>query len=146
MDTVAVTIHRCRMLSPTTLLLLLGVFCAAVARADPYQPGTPGGKWTDEQAQIIRDKLHYLWMDGNDNKMVKKFMNKNSIANTKGEIAEYNHLVYDPYRRLETVDCAYYGLCQTYWSGKRWGNMAFTPPKAIRYSAPLCDSAPFPII
>ena len=108
------------------LLLILGTVSAT------YQPGTPGGKWSDEQAEIIRDKLHYLWQDSNPNKFVRKFVNKNSIDNKNGDIVENNHWVYDPYRRLETVDCAYYGLCQSYWSGKRWGNMAFTPPKALR--------------
>ena len=84
----------------------------------------------------------------------------------KKQPAMYNDWVYDPTKRLDTVDCGYYGLCRylynvimfskcpkcviqlhlymqelygfnvfrSYWSGKRFGNMAFSPPKAIRYT------------
>ena len=114
------------------MIFLALLFILGVVSADTYVPGTPGGKWTDEQAQIIRDKLHYLWFEGNPNKIVKTFMNKNSEDNKNGETVANNHWVYDPSRRLENVDCDYYGLCMTYWRGKRWGHLAFTPPKAIR--------------
>ena len=111
------------------LLLLSSVVTLSVcnvAHSDPYVPGTPGVKWTEKQAEVIRDKLIYLW----DNKLdlVVQFDFNNTAAP-----ASHTDYLYDPQRILSTVDCDWkYSLCAGYWSKKRIRNIAFGEPKAIR--------------
>ena len=116
------------------LLLLSAVVTLAlcnVAHSDPYVPGTPGVKWTEKQAEVIREKLIHLW----DNKLdiVKKF----DFNNTDAQPSNTSYL-YDPERKLSTVDCDWNEmLCRAYWDSqkedsKRIRNIAFSEPKAIR--------------
>ena len=49
------------------------------------QPGTPGGPWTEDQAEVIQQKLIFLWQ--NQISFSKKFCNKNSVDNKKNEVA-----------------------------------------------------------
>ena len=103
------------------MLTLFGVVIST-----QYVPGTPGINWTEKQAEIIRNKLHYLW----DNKIdiVKKFDFTSDDA-----VSSHTKYVYDPYRRLSTVDCDLKEmLCRVYWGEKRTTNIAFSEPKAIR--------------
>ena len=91
-----------------------------------YVPGTPGINWTEKQAEIIRNKLHYLW----DNKLdvIKKF----DFNNAEAPISHTKYL-YDPDRRLSTVDCDWNEmLCRVYWSDKRIRDIAFSETKAVR--------------
>ena len=98
------------MLFALILLLFLGL--ASGAR---YEPGNPGGPWTEDEAVAIRDKLHYLWEESNRNTFSRRFANMNSEdwkKSKKKQPAMYNDWVYDPTKRLDTVDCGYYGLCR----------------------------------
>ena len=62
----------------------------------PYQPGTPGIKWTEDQAMIIRSKILYLWQNWKNT--VKDFdFGTNTATNT-----DY---VYDKDELLSTKDC-----------------------------------------
>ena len=62
----------------------------------PYQPGTPGIKWTEDQAMIIRSKILYLWQNWKNT--VKDFdFGTNTATNT-----DY---VYDKDKLLSTKDC-----------------------------------------
>ena len=55
-------IYKMKVLVCASLLfLLLNNECHGA----PYQPGDKGGRWTDDQAEIIRDKLLYLWANSN---------------------------------------------------------------------------------
>ena len=107
------------------------VVCNSVAHSDPYVPGTPGIEWTEKQAEVIRDKLIHLL----DNKLdiVKNFDFNNTDAP-----ASYTDYLYDPERKLSTVDCdTNEMLCKAYWNSKnkeskRIRNIAFSEPKAIR--------------
>ena len=100
------------------IFLLVGAL-----RAD-YVPGTPGGDWTEDQAAIIRDKFIEIWQ--NEQLYSQEF--DNNRTNPK-----FSDWLYDPTLRLSTVDCNWKEkLCQSYWTGKRSGNLAFGPEKAIR--------------
>ena len=92
----------------------------------PYEYGTQPEPWSEEQATIIKAKLNHLW----DNRLsiAKEF----DFNNTNAPTSNTDYL-YDPQRRLSTVDCdSKQALCRTYWSGKRLGNIAFSEPKAVR--------------
>ena len=101
----------------------------AFAKADDvrsYVPGTPGITWTEDQADIIKDKLNYFW----DNRLT--IATDFDFNNTDAPSSNTDYL-YDPERRLSTVDCDWNeDLYQTYWSGKRLENIAFGPAKAVR--------------
>ena len=102
-----------------------------VVHSDTYVPGEPGVKWTEEQAGVIRDKLNYLW----DNKID---IARNFDFNNTDASASNTTYLYDPERKLSTVDCDSNGmLCRVYWSSKkddsrRIRDIAFSEPKAIR--------------
>ena len=71
--------------------------------------------FAEDEAVAIRDKLHYLWEESNRNTFSRRFANMNSEdwkKSTKKQPAMYNDWVYDPTKRLDTVDCGYYGLCR----------------------------------
>ena len=119
----------------------------------PYQPGDKGGKWTDAQAEIIRDKLLYLWANSNRyiNRLIEiKYEDKGGkLIETRnsGAQSNYTDYYYDPVipgvfknGRLSTVDCINpnESLCRGYWSGKRMSNLQFTEPKAIRLAFHDC--------
>ena len=99
---------------------ILGNFWRAISALDPvftqknnnqiistlgqYQPGTPGIKWTEDQASIIRSKILYLWK--NWKKTAKDFDFGNpGQQEPKGTNTEY---VYDPERKLSTKVCSIY--------------------------------------
>ena len=119
----------------------------------PYQPGDKGGKWTDAQAEIIRDKLLYLW--ANSNRYINRLIEirfddiggKLKETRNSGAQSNYTDYYYDPVipgvfknGRLSTVDCINpnESLCRGYWSGKRMSNLQFTEPKAIRLAFHDC--------
>ena len=96
-----------------------------VINSDVYVPGTPGARWTEEYAEVIRDKLFYLW----DNKA--EIIHQFDFNNTEAPVSHTKY-VYDPSRRLSTVDCNWnQPLCQVYWRWKRFRNIAFSEAKAI---------------
>jgi hypothetical protein len=95
-------------------------------------PGAPGAKWTEGQAEIIQEKLYRLW---------KTSWNIQKDFDFQNEDAADTDYVYDPNRRLSTLDCEIRGddMCSQSWtSGKRENNMAFKEPKAIRLAFHDC--------
>lgn len=72
----------CKMIRVVTLFLSLLPLSLAV-----YQPGTPGIAWTEEQADIIKDKLLQLW------RKPGRYKNDFDVANPDAKYASY---VYDP--------------------------------------------------
>ena len=95
-------------------------------------PGTPGVKWTEAQAKIIQEKLYRLW------KTSWGTLQDFDFNNTDATDTDY---MYDPNRRLSTLDCEIRGddMCsQSWFSGKRESNMAFKEPKAIRLAFHDC--------
>ena len=103
-----------------------------VAHSDPYVPGNPGVEWSEKQAEVIREKLIHLW----DNKL--DLVNEFDFNNTNAPASCTDYL-YDPERKLSTVDCDWNQmLCKVYWNSKnsknskRIKNIAFSEPKAIR--------------
>ena len=102
----------------------------AFVKAKKYKPGTPGIRWTEYQAKVIAAKLHHLWDNRLDIAYVFDFNNTNSPSSN----TDY---LYDPDRRLSTVDCNWNEqICRTYWQNKKSGNrldaLAFGPSKAVR--------------
>ena len=137
-------IYKMNVLECASLLFLLIV---RECHGTPYQPGDKGGRWTDDQAEIIRDKLLYLWANSNKyiNRLIEiKFEDvggKLKETRNSGAQSNYTDYYYDPVipgvfknGRLSTVDCINpnESLCRGYWSGKRMSNLQFTEPKAIR--------------
>ena len=99
-----------------------------------YVPGTPGIckittfgnfacitywiflgiNWSEEQAEIIKAKLEYLWVKKNSLDIVEGF----DFNSTVHDPSNTDYL-YDPEYKLSTVDCDWKeDLCETYWSGK----------------------------
>ena len=101
------------------------IFCNGV-HSERYVPGKPGAKWSETHAKVIRDKLIDLW----DRKIeIVELFDFNSTKS----LASHTSYLYDPERKLSTVDCDWkHSLCQTYWGQKRPRNIAFGEPKAIR--------------
>ena len=69
-----------------------------ISTLGPYQPGTPGIKWTEDQASIIRSKILYLWKNWKKTAKDFDFGNPDQQEPT-GTNTEY---VYDPERKLST--------------------------------------------
>ena len=69
-----------------------------ISTLGPYQPGTPGIKWTEDQASIIRSKILYLWKNWKNTAKEFDFGNPDQ-QEPKGTNTEY---VYDPERKLST--------------------------------------------
>ena len=73
-----------------------------------------GINWSEEQAEIIKAKLEYLWVKKNSLDIVEGF----DFNSTVHEPSNTDYL-YDPEYKLSTVDCDWKeDLCETYWSGK----------------------------
>ena len=114
----------------SSCLVLLALIKATTGA--PYEAGNPGINWTEEQADIVKNKLLKLWKSSYN--IINDFDFKNPQAP-----ASHTDYVYDPDRRLSTVDCDLNeSLCETYWGDKRRSNMAFTEPKAIRLAFHDC--------
>ena len=120
----------------TTLTLLV------VTDAGPLERGSPGIPWTDEQASIIKDKLIKLW--GSHMKYTKTLVGTHFKAEDEKlepyyEDAYDEDWLYDPTKRLTTVDCDdSESMCRTYWGDKRVSNLGFSPTKAIRLAFHDC--------
>ena len=69
-----------------------------ISTLGPYQPGTPGMKWTEDQASIIRSKILYLWKNWKETAKDFDFGDPGQQEPT-GTNTEY---VYDPERKLST--------------------------------------------
>ena len=69
-----------------------------ISTLGPYQPGTPGIKWTEDQASIIRSKILYLWKNWKETAKDFDFGDPGQQEPT-GTNTEY---VYDPERKLST--------------------------------------------
>ena len=69
-----------------------------ISTLGPYQPGTPGIKWTEDQASIIRSKILYLWKNWKNTAKDFDFGDPGQQEPT-GTNTEY---VYDPERKLST--------------------------------------------
>ena len=110
----------------------------------------PGVEWTEEQIDIIRAKLVYLW--DNPRVWINRFIDTRIwpyVDEKTGTLAqsaqwqakpEYTKYLYDPSRKLSTVDCAnpYENLCRSYWGNSRIGQMEFTEAKMIRLAFHDC--------
>ena len=76
--------------------------------------------------EIWRGEMHYDRFWKNPKVYSQEF--DNSRPNAK-----FTDWLYDPTKRLSTVDCDLKKhLCKVYWGEMRNNSLAFTPPKAIR--------------
>ena len=112
----------------------LGLLLGSLIQAAPYQPGTPGAPWTENQAVIIRNKILYLWRTDVYMKNVENFDFKNPDATD----TDY---IYDPDRHLSELDCDINKMmCRTGWAkNARLDSIAFSPEKAIRLAFHDCQ-------
>ena len=52
-----------RLIKMNDFLLSLTILLAAVviASCEPYQPGQPGGEWSEEEIDIVREKVNQIF-------------------------------------------------------------------------------------
>ena len=52
-----------RLVKMNDFLLSLTILLAAVviASCEPYQPGQPGGEWSEEEIDIVREKVNQIF-------------------------------------------------------------------------------------
>merc|ERR1719295_1247790 len=75
-------------------LLSLTIFLAAVviASCEPYQPGQPGGEWSEEEIDIVREKILQMLKCAQKAQIPKSFAGRTSLHNcidSNGEACYY---------------------------------------------------------
>ena len=110
-------------------MLKLVLFLASLVLANAGSPGVP---WTEEQANIIRDKILYLWNDNIGFTMQFDHRYKNAL---------FKDWTYDPTKILITKNCIYgcMSLCDSWYNEpNRLDDQGFTARKALRLAFHDC--------
>ena len=110
-------------------MLKLILFLTSLVLANAGSPGVP---WTEEQANIIRDKILYLWNDNIGFTMQFDHRYKN---------APFKDWTYDPTKILITKNCIYgcMSLCDSWYNEpNRLDDQGFTARKALRLAFHDC--------